>query len=154
MFARLRVTHASRSRADDAGYSLIELLVVIVILGILAAVAIPVFLSQRTKSYEAGLKTDLRTIANEVEGQNTTNGDYTKTTWKTAGTAAVANATITGVGQVVGDSTTVSLSPGDTITWIGATQSSFCVKASNPHAAAPLYYTSTGGGITTAPCTS
>jgi prepilin-type N-terminal cleavage/methylation domain-containing protein len=150
MLARLR---ASTSDRDDRGFTLVEILVVIVILGILAAVAIPVFLNQRTKGYEAGLKTDLRTIANEVQSQNTTNEDYSKTTWKTAGTAAVANATISGVGQVVGDSTKVGLSPGDIITWVGSTQTSFCVKGTNPKVASPWYY-SPASGITTTACTS
>jgi type IV pilus assembly protein PilA len=151
MLARLRSENAGRK---DSGFSLVEILVVIIILGILAAIAIPVLLSQRTKSYEAGLKTDLHTIANEVESQNTNNQNYTKTTWKTAGTAAVANAAITGAGQIVGDSTSVSLSSGDTITWIGASTTSFCVKAANPKAAVPWYYSSSGGGISTTACTS
>ena len=143
---------SAKTDRKEGGFTLVELLVVIIIIGILAAIAIPVFLSQRTKSYEAGLKTDLRTVADEVESQNTNNQDYTKTTWKTAGTAAVAGASISGVGQIVGDSTTVSLSPGDTITWIGATQTSYCVKSVNPKAAAPIYY-SPSGGISTTACT-
>jgi type IV pilus assembly protein PilA len=150
MLARLRPATTDRK---DGGFSLVELLVVIIIIGILAAIALPSFLHERTKSYEAGLKTDLRTIADEVHSQNTNTDDYTKTTWKTAGTAAVATATLTGVGQVVGDSTSVSLTAGDTITWIGATPSSFCIKASNPKAEAPWYY-SPSGGVSTTACTS
>lgn len=144
---------AATTDRKDGGFSLVEVLVVIVILGILAAIAIPVFLHETSKGYEAGLKTDLRTVANEVQSQNTTNGDYTKTTWKTAGTAAVPNATISGVGQVVGDSTSVGFSPGNIITWIGSTQTSFCIKASNPRATTDWYY-SPANGISTTACTS
>ena len=47
-------TMLTRLRSDenrDGGFSLIEILVVIIIIGILAAIAIPVFLNQRKKGW-------------------------------------------------------------------------------------------------------
>jgi len=63
MLARRRAA----TDGKDGGFSLIEVLVVIIILGVLAAIAIPVFLGQRQKGYDASAKSDLRNLANFEE---------------------------------------------------------------------------------------
>src|SRR5256885_8985062 len=67
MLARIRKAAQKNAEEREGGFTLIELLVVIIIIGILAAIAIPVFLNQRKKGYEASMKSDLRTVANEME---------------------------------------------------------------------------------------
>ncbi len=68
---------ALRLRHQDDGFSLIELVVVILIVGLLAAVAIPTFLSQTGKANDAAAKAQARaalTAANALEAE--TGGNF------------------------------------------------------------------------------
>src|SRR3954466_9377781 len=84
MLARIRKAMEER----EGGFTLIELLVVIIIIGILAAIAIPVFLNQRKKGWDAQAKSDLKNMATAEETYLTDQGVYT----------AVVNPDLTGNG--------------------------------------------------------
>ena len=59
----------NRVGREESGFSLIELLIVIVIIAILAAIAVPIFLSQREKAYETSMQSTLKDASTAIEAR-------------------------------------------------------------------------------------
>lgn len=142
MFSRLNEAMKER----EEGFTLIELLVVIIIIGILAAIAIPVFLAQRTKGYDAGVKSDLRNVATAEESYLTDNpSSYgTSSNLTTVGSSGVALVSALSANDsmaifVTGTSSTALNGDG------------FCLVGTNTQSKNFFYYDSFTGGLSNAP---
>jgi type IV pilus assembly protein PilA len=124
----------------DAGFTLIELLVVVAIIGILAAIAIPVFLNQRASARDASVKADINGIAKVMETVYTDKGYYPTDPAGTGqvvfGTAMTDNNAVTSPGNFIG----VTVATGGT---------SFGIYGCNAESTKGWYYNSATGGLKT-----
>ena len=90
-----------RIHSEESGFSLIELLVVMLVIGVLAAIALPNFLGQATKGRDADAKSDARNMVSQLESCFVDQNTYVGT--GPAGTCLSSNTGLTigtGLGQV------------------------------------------------------
>jgi prepilin-type N-terminal cleavage/methylation domain-containing protein len=137
MLARIRKSMEEK----DQGFTLIELLVVMIIIGILAAIAIPVFLSQREKARDTSTKADVSTLGKEMA------------TFYVDGTGTPPTVAVTGGKLMFGGVSIGNASTGTALdTQKGTGANDWCVSLTNPDGKDKIYSYSAQGGLAKGTC--
>lgn len=68
-----RLTAIAHRKNHEDGFTLVEILVVMLIMGILSAIAIPVFLSQRKNAVDDAIRSDMKNIVQTIDSVRSNN---------------------------------------------------------------------------------
>jgi len=133
-----------RERAgSESGFTLVELLVVMLILGILAAIAIPAFFNQREKANDAAKKTEARTMQTAAETYATDNNGL----YDPPGAAIMTVAALTAIEPTIGDGA------GDPVVTVPAPDEFVVRSAPADNSGNVFSITRSGDGTTDRTCT-
>jgi type IV pilus assembly protein PilA len=140
----------NRRSGDDRGFTLVELLVVVVIIGVLVAIAIPMYLNYRKGAANKSASSDVRGAISAIEQFYTENANvYPVTGFNTAGKALIFGSTTTGIAGSGGTTETATASAGNTLSYktVVATSSYYLCGQNVDGQAIYLYNSSTGGAV-------
>lgn len=130
--------------AGDSGFTLVELLVVVVIIGVLVAIAVPMYLNYRKGAANKSAESDVRAAVSAVEQFYTENGNKYPDNVLAPGTAG--QNVVFKIGTATDGQQVATLSPGNTLVYRQLTVGTYRICGMNEDGKVVYKYESAVGG--------
>ena len=129
-----------RRSPRDEGFTLVELLVVLLIIAILAAIALPAFIKQREKGWRAQMEAALKDGSTAMEA------------WATDNNGSYSDTTLSELKPGEAHDQGLNYADAVTLTLITSTATSYCLEATHDNIDLLLHIRSAEGKPTDGPC--
>lgn len=143
----------NRRKKGEKGFTLVELLVVVIIIGILAAVAVPIYLNQRKSAWRSSVQSDVKNASLVLETISTNNNGKISIPSDGITCSETCTLSVDDKGNITkvttGDGDTITVSKDNTLIIAGGSKNTYKITGTNANLDEQVVYDSSTGSMST-----